>query len=62
MRALHEESVARATPVELTSKLPPKQTHCLKDCAWGQLRQHIRHVLRELTSKFKIITVEIAAL
>lgn len=35
MRALHEETVARATPVEFTSKLPPKVNRLFEGLCLG---------------------------
>lgn len=40
----HEQTVARATPVEFTSKLPPRVNRWFEGLAWEQLRDYSRHL------------------
>lgn len=62
MRALHEETVARATRVEFASKLPPKANR-LFERLWLGAAEGVHQTHPKGTCiKVKIITVEIAAL
>lgn len=62
MRALHEETVVRATHVEFASKLPPKANRLFEGPCLGTAEGVHQTCPKGTYIQVQIITVEIAAL